>query len=92
MTLVRQIVEAFGGREAVAGITRSRLNSVRAWDWTGVPFKHFDVLVKIARARGIGWLSAEVLLATRPPRKARPKPLARRRRKPPVPQQYDEAA
>ncbi len=65
MRSTAQIIDAFGGRDAMAELTGTRPRTVEAWLRIGVPHKHFALLVEAARRRGIRGLSFETLYAAK---------------------------
>jgi hypothetical protein len=65
MRTTSQIIQSFGGRDAMAELTGTRPRTVEAWLRIGVPHKHFALLVETARRRGMRGLSFEVLYAAK---------------------------
>ncbi len=61
MRSTAQVIDAFGGRDAMAELTGTRPRTVEAWLRIGVPLKHFALLVDTGRRRGIRGLSFETL-------------------------------
>ena len=65
MRTTAQIIQAFGGRDAMAELTGTRPRTVEAWSRIGVPHKHFGLLVDTARRRGLRGLTFETLYAAK---------------------------
>ena len=65
MRSTAQVIDAFGGRDAMAELTGTRPRTVEAWLRNGVPQKHFALLVETARRRGLRGLSFETLYAAK---------------------------
>jgi hypothetical protein len=61
-----EIIEALGGRQAVAEITGSHPAAVSMWRRNGVPAKHWHVLVDHAVRAGIAGITFASLQATKP--------------------------
>lgn len=65
MRSTAQIIDALGGRDAVAELTGARPRTVEQWGRIGIPHKHFGLLVEVAIARGIKGLSYRALYAAK---------------------------
>ena len=65
MRTTREIIDAFGGLEAVAKLTEARVRTVEQWTRIGVPHKHFGMLVARAKRRGIPGITFETLYAAK---------------------------
>jgi predicted RNA polymerase sigma factor len=65
MRTTAQIIDAFGGREAVAELVGAKPRTVEMWKRIGVPHKHFALLVAIARRRGMRGVTFETLYAAK---------------------------
>jgi hypothetical protein len=60
-----QIIDAFGGRPAMATLTGANEQAVRQWGRIGVPSKYWHVLVRRAAETGVAGVTFEVLAATK---------------------------
>lgn len=65
MRTTAQIIDALGGRDAVAELTGARPRTVEQWTRIGVPHKHFGLLVDAAVARGVRGISHRALYAAK---------------------------
>lgn len=65
MRSTAQIIEALGGRDAVAELTGTRPRTVEQWHRIGVPHKHFALLVCYARTHGLRGITYESLYAAK---------------------------
>lgn len=65
MRSTAQIIDALGGRDAVAALTGARPRTVEQWLRIGVPHKHFGLLVNQARVHGLHGITHEVLYAAK---------------------------
>jgi predicted RNA polymerase sigma factor len=65
MRTTAQIIEAFGGREAVAELVGAKPRTVEMWKRIGVPHKHFALLVATARRRAMRGVTFETLYAAK---------------------------
>lgn len=65
MRSTAQIIEALGGRNAVAELTGARPRTVEQWLRIGVPHKHFALLVCYARTHAIRGVTYETLYAAK---------------------------
>ena len=65
MRTTREIIDAFGGLEAVAKLTDARPRTVEQWTRIGVPHKHFALFVARAKRRGIPGITFETLYAAK---------------------------
>ena len=65
MASTERIIAAMGGREALAELTGARVRTVEQWGRIGIPHKHFDLLVKVAKRRGISGVTHQALYAAK---------------------------
>ena len=60
----REIIEALGGREAVARATGAKVSSVVSWEWRGyIPASKVMAAATLARGRPDCGISEQTLLA-----------------------------
>ena len=69
-SLGRQIVEALGGRNAVARLTGKNTDAVRAWYRIGVPVREWPKLLEEASRIGAKDITVDALAYTRPQMRA----------------------
>jgi hypothetical protein len=60
-----QVISAFGGRDEVMAITGAGRNAVNNWRHDGIPYRHYNALIKAAQARGIPGIDMDTLEASR---------------------------
>jgi hypothetical protein len=60
-----ELLQAFGGRDAVMEITGAARNAVNNWRHDGVPFKYWPTLIEQAERRGIDGITFDALRGTR---------------------------
>ena len=65
MASTERIIAAFGGRDALVTLTGARVRTVEQWVRIGIPHKHFDLLVKTAKRRGIPGITHQALYAAK---------------------------
>jgi len=65
-----EIIEAFGGRQAIAVLTGADPAAVTQWRRNGIPAKYWHVLVDHARRLRLPGVTFEVLRQTKPGRAA----------------------
>lgn len=65
MRSTAQVIDAFGGRDAMAELTGARPRTVEQWLRNGIPHKHFALLVCYARAHAIRGVTYETLYAAK---------------------------
>jgi hypothetical protein len=65
MRTTAQIIDALGGRDAVADLTGARPRTVEQWTRIGIPHKHFGLLVEAAQSREIKGISYKTLYAAK---------------------------
>jgi hypothetical protein len=61
-----EIIEAFGGRQAIATLTGAEPDAVTQWRRNGIPAKYWHVLVAHAHTAGVPGITFEALRASRP--------------------------
>src|SRR3954464_1909772 len=62
--IVDGIIAALGGRKAVAAALGVSRTAPYNWRTDGIPAHHWPDIVEIARARGIQWITFDVLRST----------------------------
>jgi len=65
-----EIIEAFGGRQAISTLTGADPDAVTQWRRNGIPAKYWHVLVERAHAASIPGITFDALRASRPAREA----------------------
>jgi len=60
------ILEAFGGKHAVSGLTGASPNAVTQWRRIGIPSRYWHVMVEEAKAKRIKGITFEALKASKP--------------------------
>lgn len=61
-----QIIDALGGRRAVADLTGAEPNAITQWRRIGVPAKYWPTLVERASALGVEGITFASLRCTKP--------------------------
>lgn len=70
------LIQAFGGREAVALVTGAKPNAITQWRYTGVPHRHWPALIEAANERHVSGVDFSSLQSTRPVASDRPEATA----------------